>query len=218
MRRTKSVSFQTGRDKGKIFTITEMDAFSCEDWARNAVSAVYRCAVPSDQGILSLIASNIRDAFTQTEGVLVELPSDGSLTRESPEILQTEADLKAAKDEEKREARESAPTQMAAILGLRLFMQLPAAEQLSALRPLLQCVTMEIKGKDVPVHEGGSVTAAARAFIEDPTTILRLQAEAFRMHTDFFTPAVASIFDAMTAIRGQYSPEPQTSPEPSPQP
>ena len=217
MRRSIDYTVQNGRDKGKVFTITEMDAFTAEETFREALSSVYRCAIAEDQGILSFIAQGIRDAFSEPEPVEVPLPSDGSLTKDSPQIQQVQRDMQEAEAEKREASRESSPTQMAALLGLRLFLQLPYTEQKRALDPLLACVTFEAMGKDYPVMEKGVIHNVARAHIEDPTTIVRLRAEAFRMHTDFFTPVGRSIFDRWTAAASR-SPVPATSPEPSPAP
>lgn len=46
MRKVKSVTIQTeGRDKGKTYLITEMDAFQAEKWAARALLAVARSGV-----------------------------------------------------------------------------------------------------------------------------------------------------------------------------
>ena len=197
-RQKKTVTSPFGRDKGKTFTIEEMDAFSCEDWGRDAVSAVYRCSLPGDQGVLAMISEGIRAAFMRPEVPDLALPSDGSLTKDSPQYKQAQQDAQEEAEREKELDRESAPTQMAAILGIRLFLSLPYAEQKSVLDPLLACVSFEAFGKAHPIVDGGVITAPARAYIEEPRTIAWLKSEAFKMHTDFFTPAVHSIYNQIT--------------------
>lgn len=217
MRRSIEYTVQSGRDKGKEFTITEMDAFTAEETFREALSAVYRCAIAEDQGILTFIAAGIRDAFSEPEEVSVPLPSDGSLTEDSPQIQQVKRDMQEAEAERRESAREASPAQMASLLGLRLFLQLPYAEQKRALDPLLACVTFEAMGKDYAVLENGKISPVARTYIEDPSTVLRLRAEAFKLHTDFFTPVARSIYDRWQAAALSTVPQ-ETSPEPSPQP
>ena len=216
MKRTVTVNSPYGNDKGKAFTLTEMDAFSCEEWGRQAISAVYRCASASDQGMLSFISEGIRDAFTAPVMPDIRLPSDGSMKADSPQFLQAQADAKEAAESEKEDERNASPTQMAAILGIRLFLQLPFEEQRTALRPLLGCIKFDLMGTNHPVTQDGRVTDVARTYIEDPRTILWLQVEAFKLHTDFFTPAVHSIYSRVMAAAATRSPA--TSQEPSPQP
>lgn len=197
-RQKKTVTSPFGRDKGKSFILEEMDAFSCEDWGRDAISAVYRCSLPGDQGVLAMISSSIRSAFMRPELPDLPLPSDGSMTKDSPQYKTAQAEVREEAEQEQEAERESAPTQMAAILGIRLFLSLPYAEQKAALDPLLSCASFEAFGKTIPIMEGGSITPAARAYIEEPRTIAWLKAEVFKMHTDFFTPVVHSIYDQIT--------------------
>lgn len=196
-RKTKVITATHGRDAGKRFTLTEMDAFSCEEWARDAVSAVYKYATSADNGVLAFISEGIRSVFTEPQVEEIKLPADGSLTADHPVIQNARKERLEAAHAEKEEALNSSPTQMAAILGIRLFFQLPAAQQRITLRPLLQCYTFDALGRDFPIIEENNgvwtITKAAREYIEEPQTVGMLEAEAFKMHTDFFAPAVRLI-------------------------
>lgn len=216
-RRTKIVTSTFGRDKGKDFLITEMDAFSGEEWARDAVSSVYRCAVASDQPILGFISHGLRELFTAPPEAEIALPSDGSLTHDSPVIKQAKKEAQESAEQEKEDGLNSSPMQIAATLGIRLFMQLPDSAQNEIMRPLLACVSFDAMGKHYPVLEGGKISDVARTYIEEAATVAFLKAEAFRLHSDFFTPAVPSIYARMMAA-AQSSLARATSPEPSPQP
>lgn len=216
-RREIVVTSPFGRDKGKEFILKEMDAFTCEEWGREALSAVYRCATSSDQGILNFISEGIREAFTKPVAEQVAAPSDGSLPANHPVLLQAQQDAQDEADAQKEQALNAAPTQMAAILGLRLFLQLPYREQRTALMPLLRCVSFEVMGRGFPVARetgaGHEITEQARGYIEEPQTIAFLQAEAFKLHTDFFTPAVRSICDRMMLAATRFNgPKSETSP------
>lgn len=203
-RKTTTVEARHGRDKGKKFLIREMSAFDCEEWGRRAVSAVYRCATSSDNYILSLLSKSMMEVFSDPELPELSLPSDGSLTADDPVMKTAREEAKAEAVEDARKRREEAPTQMAAVLGIRLFFQLPPDEQTEALRPLLRCVEVIDpfkEGHTFPMTEdvGGSpvVTKAAREFVEEPQTVALLEAEAFKLHTGFFT-------DAARRMSGQY--------------
>lgn len=211
-RRTSIVTAKHGRDEGKDFLITEMDAFTGEEWARDAVSSVYRCATSSDQGILAYISEGLREAFTAPVVDEIKLPSDGSLTRESSVIVQAQKEAEEEARGEKEDALNVSPMRLAATLGIRLFLQLPAAIQRETLRPLLSCVSFDCQGKTAPVMKNGAISEEARFYIEEASTILFLQAEAFKMHTDFFTPAVPSIYSRLMAAT-QYSRQRETSQE-----
>ncbi|MBV1833079.1 hypothetical protein [Novacetimonas pomaceti] len=217
-RKEITVTSTFGRDDGKQFLIREMDAFSCEEWAREALSSVYRCASQSDQGILSLMSEGIREAFTAPVVPPIVLPSDGSMTADHPVIRQAQKEAQDEASAEKESALNAAPTQMAALIGMRLFFQLPFEEQRIALRPLLKCCSFPILGRVLPVTHnvagGIEITKEAREYIEEPQTIAFLQGEAFKLHTDFFTPAVRSICDRMMAASRAIGQKPATSPEP----
>lgn len=206
-RQQKTVTSPFGRDKGKDFLITDMDAFSCEEWAREAVSAVYRCATQSDQAVLSFLSEGIRDAFTEVHVPDLELPSCGSLTAESPQYKVAQEEKRLEAESKQADARNAAPTQMAALIGIRLFLQLPYAEQSRALKPLLSCISFDLMGQTHRVHDGSGITKVARTYIEDPRTIAWLQVEAFKRHTDFFTPAIQSIYARVTAVAIAQMPE-----------
>ena len=107
---------------------------------------------------------------------------------------------------------------LAAIMGLRVFLQLGPDEQDEVMAPLLACCDVQCEG-DVwmPVAEDGDITHNVRNLVSDASTVARLKAKAFGLHADFFTPAARSIAERMilaaemTAIAGQ---EPGTSPAP----
>lgn len=212
-RRQITVTGRHGRDKGKTFVLTEMDAFSCEEWARGAISAVYRAASASDQGILSLMSESIREAFMTPDVPDVSLPTDGSIRADDPIVANVRAQLKEDAEDEARRKREDAPSQMAAVLGLRLFFQLPSEEQRIALRPLLQCVavrdpfTEKLYPMTHQVGGGIEVTEAARKFVEEPQTIALLESEAFRLHTDFFTPAARLMSERLLKVMQPRGPQ-----------
>lgn len=216
-RRTKIVTSTFGRDAGKDFLITEMDAFSGEEWARDAISSVYRCAVSSDQAILGFISQGLRELFTAPPEAEITLPSDGSLSYDSPVIKQATKEAREEAEREKEDGLNSSPMQIAATLGIRLFMQLPDSVQNEIMRPLLGCVSFDLMGQHYHVLEGGKISNVTRTHIEEAATVAFLKAEAFRLHSDFFTPAVPSIYARLMAA-AQNSLARATSQEPSPQP
>lgn len=215
-RHSKTVLGLHGRDKGKAFTLTEMDAFSCEEWGRNAVSSIYRYATSSDNGVLNFMAEGIREAFSEPVVPEIELPSDGSMTADDPVIVSAREEAKQEAQAKKQEELTNSPTQTAALIGLRFFFQLPASEQSKTLRPLLACYEFELFGQTCKVMEdvGGvlQITKAARGYIEEAQTVAFLEAEAFRMHTDFFTPAVRSICDRLALAASLNGQQRKTSP------
>ena len=51
MRKTATYTADKGRDKGKVFVLTEMSAFASEDWAARALFAMMNAGVDVPEGI-----------------------------------------------------------------------------------------------------------------------------------------------------------------------
>lgn len=79
-RRTETFTATDGRDKGKVFLITEMSAYAAERWAIRAVFAMGKAGVeiPETSGGMASIAGNILGAvlhmqFEDAEPLLNEM-------------------------------------------------------------------------------------------------------------------------------------------------
>ncbi|MXV35672.1 MULTISPECIES: hypothetical protein [unclassified Saccharibacter] len=215
-RRSLFWSPRSGRDKGRMFKITEMDAFSCEEWAREALGLVARSISGPDSPLLSMMASALRESFLDEEPEPVQVPKE-STSKRTAEVVEN---VKRERAEEAKlktiDKREDSPMNLAALLGLRIFLQLSPSEQNAALAPLMACC--ELKDEDGqwhPVYEDGRVSDYARATLMDARTITQLRAKAFGLHADFFTPAARSIAERMVLAAHMTGQEPATSPAPS---
>lgn len=209
MRRSHIVTVKHGRDKGRHFQITEMSAFDCEGWARNAVSEAYRCALASDAPLLQTLAGGFRDFFEAPEVEPIKLPSDGSLTADDPIIKQAQKERAQAAEEACEQKREQSPMQLVASIGLQLFYRLPRASQSAILNELMACVSVKVGEAYLPIMElrdtGWTLTEqAADEYVTDPLTVRLLQREAFAIHADFFTAAVPYIYQAVRARLSLY--------------
>lgn len=182
-RREKTIVIPSGRDEGKTFVIREMDAFSCESWGREVVSAVYRFALEDQTGVLNMIADSIREAFQKP--IIPEIKPPEGMDQDHPVIKQAQVEAEAEAIQEGEKKREATPTQLVAILGLNLLFRLPTEEQDRVLKPLLDCASYRKNGADLPIDQ---------AEIQDISTIAMLRSEAFKLHTDFFMIAVPSIY------------------------
>lgn len=209
MRRSHIVNIQHGRDKGRHFKITEMSAFDCESWARNAVSEAYRCALVSDAPLMQTLAGGFRDFFEAPEVEPIKLPSDGSLTADDPIIKQAQKERNQAAEEAAEQKREQSPMQIVAAIGLQLFYRLPRPSQTAILNELLSCVSVRVGADYLPIMElrdvGWTLTDQATSeHVTDPLTVRILQREAFAIHADFFTAAVPYIYQAVRARLSLY--------------
>ncbi|QNT79304.1 hypothetical protein [Entomobacter blattae] len=198
-RREKTITIKQGRDKGKTFLIREMSAYDCEEWGRELISTVYRCALQSENGLMMMLSDSIREAFT--EPVVPEIKPPSGMSKEHPAIKRAQAEAEQQAVEAAETQREATPAQLVSVLGLRIFMQLPFEEQERVLAPLMACISMGKSGEEQPFD---------RDSIEDSSTIVTLRAEAFRLHTDFFMPAVPSIYRRLRTVGAAMSHE--TSP------
>lgn len=215
MRRTEHWSPASGRDTAIRFRITEMDAFTCEQWARRALGVVARSLSGPDDALLSMMTSAVRDIFTEEVPEPVKVPKDSKSSRVAEVVAKEEARRKEEARQKTEDKRDDAPMNLAAIMGLRVFLQLGPDEQDEVMTPLLSCCDVKCgDGVWMPVAEDGEITPHVRNLVADAATVARLKAKAFGIHADFFTPAARSIAERMIlaaqmkTIAGQ---EPETS-------
>ncbi|MCL1496260.1 hypothetical protein CO583_01885 [Parasaccharibacter sp. TMW2.1882] len=219
MRRIEHWSPASGRDTAIRFRITEMDAFTCEQWARRALGVVARSLSGPDDALLSMMTSSIRDVFVAEEPEPVAVPKDSASPRTAEVVANEIARRKEEANQKTEDKREDAPMNLAALIGLRVFLQLGPDEQDTVMTPLLSCCDVQCDGDTwMPVIEDGAIPRHVRNLISDASTVARLKAKAFGLHADFFTPAARSIAERMIlaaemkAMAGQ---SPGTSPAPS---
>ncbi|QNT78282.1 hypothetical protein [Entomobacter blattae] len=190
-RREKLITIQHGRDQGKAFLIREMDAFSCEEWARGAISAVHRAIQHSDAGVMLMLSESLREAFAEPE--LVDIPPPQGVPNTHPAVEKAREQANEEVRAQKEGAREATPTQMVAALGLALFLRLPLEEQKAVLQPLWECICYRGPHGDVRLEEQTRLE-----IVEDPRTVVTLRREAFGLHTDFFMPVVPCLYRRIT--------------------
>lgn len=193
-----------------------MDAFTCEQWARRALGVVARSLSGPDDALLSMMTSAVRDIFTEEVPEPVKTPKNSRSTRVAEVVAKETARRKEEARQKTEDKREDAPMNLAAIIGLRVFLQLGPEEQDEVMMPLLSCCDVQCDG-DVwmPVAEDGDITSHVRNLVSDASTVARLKAKAFGLHADFFTPAARSIAERMilaAEMKAMVGPEPGTSP------
>lgn len=193
-----------------------MDAFTCEQWARRALGVVARSLSGPDDALLSMMTSAVRDIFTEEVPEPVKTPKNSRSTRVAEVVAKETARRKEEARQKTEDKREDAPMNLAAIIGLRVFLQLGPDEQDEVMMPLLSCCDVQCDG-DVwmPVAEDGAITSHVRNLVSDASTVARLKAKAFGLHADFFTPAARSIAERMilaAEMKAMVGPEPGTSP------
>lgn len=219
MRRTEYWSPASGRDTALRFRITEMDAFTCEQWARQALSVVARSLSGPDDALLSMMTSAIRDVFMAEEPEPVAVPKDSASPRTAEVVANEIARRKGEAIQKAEDKREDAPMNLAALIGLRVFLQLGPDEQDAVMNRLLSCCDVQCdEDMWMPVAENGVITSHVRNLVSDASTVARLKAKAFGLHADFFTPAARSIAERMilaAEMKGIAGPAPETSPAPS---
>lgn len=193
-----------------------MDAFTCEQWARRALGVVARSLSGPDDALLSMMTSAVRDIFAEEVPEPVKTPKNSRSTRVAEVVAKETARRKEEARQKTEDKREDAPMNLAAIIGLRVFLQLGPEEQDEVMMPLLSCCDVQCDG-DVwmPVAEDGDITSHVRNLVSDASTVARLKAKAFGLHADFFTPAARSIAERMilaAEMKAMVGPEPGTSP------
>ncbi|CAI3933351.1 hypothetical protein [Commensalibacter communis] len=177
-RRTREIQIaEEGRDKGKVYLITEMSAFDTENWCMDVINAIVRNV---DRETLALILP----VFYSYLNNLNEKP----LTEEEAlELLKTQADESAINIEQSAQA-----------LGINFFLmffQLPNRELKELAMPLLSCC------KHFTSYEGKVTDDILNnpLYCEEPSTFSILKKAAFGLHTDFFVNAVKRTLPSLTA-------------------
>ena len=154
--------------------------------------------------------------FTEELSEPVKVPKNSKSRRVAEVVAKEEARRKEEARQKTEDKRDDAPMNLAAIMVVRVFLQLGPEEQDEVMTPLLSCC--DVKNDDgswMPVAEDGDITPYIRNMVADASTVARLKANAFGIHADFFTPAARPIAERMImaaemkAIAGQ---EPATSP------
>lgn len=177
-RRTREIPIDVeGRDKNKVYLITEMSAFDTENWCMDVINAIVRNV---DRETLFLILP----LFYSYLNNLNEKP----LTEEETlELLKTQAGDNAINIEQS--------TQALGINFFLMFFQLPNDEFKKLAMPLLDCckyfTSYESKVTDDIFNSS--------LYCEEPTTLSILKKAAFGLHTDFFMNAVKQTLPSLTA-------------------
>lgn len=167
-----------GRDKGKMFLITEMSAFETEKWANRLINAILRNSREDELiELIPLFHSYINNLNQDTKGIESQVKA-----------LKKEIDLNGINI--------SQSTQVLALNFANFFFKLPYEEFLSVSEPLLECckhfISYENKVTDDVINN-------INVYIEEAPTIYTLKKAAFALHTDFFIKAVMRTMEILTA-------------------
>lgn len=177
-RRTRDVPInEVGRDKGKMYLITEMSAFDTEIWCKRVINAIVRNADKDELLlVLPLFYSYINNLNEKT-------PTQ----EEMVDLLKSEAQENKINIDQASEA-----------LGINfclMYMQLPPEELEGLSLTLLKCckhyTSYEAKVTDDVLNNP--------LYCEEASTLMILQKEAFGLHTDFFVNAVKQHLPSLTA-------------------